>query len=289
MKVLVLGDPILDVFVEGTHRENPEGTTLAIVEGPRHEFHGGAANLVRNLRTMGAFVDCMFPDVDDWPVVTRYLSGTLEKGNTLLRVDSPTPGPLTRYHRSEFSLETLWDRLRTMDAVVISDYARGLVTRSRVDLVMGSGRPVYVDPHPKGLPLEAYKGARMVKVNEAEARAMTGSGLGGLRIRSAGPVSDSDDEHTHLAMAVRSQAGAAAAVVTQGSLGMSSDAGWRVRSCGEGCHPAGCGDTAMAALVVADLKGLSPSDLRVADRLAREAAHTPGIAAVPWPTEEDPK
>src|SRR5689334_17758209 len=54
-RVLVLGDPVLDVYVYGTtHRISREAPVLIVREDARESRLGGAANAAANLAALGA-------------------------------------------------------------------------------------------------------------------------------------------------------------------------------------------------------------------------------------------
>jgi len=160
---------------------------------------GGAANVAHNLRRLGAAVDLCGVVGDDaegrW--LLRELDGAgigtsgiavdaarptilkcrvVAHHQQVVRFDREVSGPHRREaQRSvEGSLERLWGRA---DAVVISDYGKGLVQKSLMDRVRAlnrgrSARPVAVDP--KSPRFDLYRSARVITPNLGEALAAAG-------------------------------------------------------------------------------------------------------------------
>ncbi|MEL7485929.1 MAG: D-glycero-beta-D-manno-heptose 1-phosphate adenylyltransferase [Pseudomonadota bacterium] len=196
--VLVLGDVILDCFVSGrAARVSPEAPALVLNVGEERFCLGGAANVANNVAALGgeailigavgadhaadtvqrmcAETSGITPSLvaaPGWKTTqkTRFVAS----GTHLLRVDCEQEG-LTRRVVTD-----IIDRIETMarraDAIVLSDYAKGVVTDAVIDAVMRVGRrydvPVVVDP--KRANLADYAGCAVMTPNKTEISAATG-------------------------------------------------------------------------------------------------------------------
>ncbi len=194
-KVLVIGDVILDHFVTGSvTRVSPEAPipVLAVSPEPRQGVLGGAGNVVRNLRGMGAVVhfatvvgsdrdgkniSSLFNDLHlptrglivdinrHTSVKTRYVAG----GQQLLRVDSEMVTPLWS-ETADKLLNLAGEILADCHVLVLSDYGKGVLTgkvvRALIDMANKAGKPVIVDP--KGTDYSVYSGATLITPNRKE-------------------------------------------------------------------------------------------------------------------------
>jgi D-beta-D-heptose 7-phosphate kinase/D-beta-D-heptose 1-phosphate adenosyltransferase len=149
---------------------------------------GGAGNVVANLRALGcpvSFLGITGCDADSglleqlltrcgashsllqserWTtsVKTRFVSDN----HHLLRFDKETVGSLTPEEEASL-LEKLEQKQADYDVVLLSDYAKGLLSPAFTQRVMSRckacGKPVMVDP--KGSDYRKYQGAFLVKPN----------------------------------------------------------------------------------------------------------------------------
>jgi rfaE bifunctional protein kinase chain/domain len=152
------------------------------------------------------------------------------------------------------------------DAIVVSDYLKGVVTQGVMEAVLAvagaGGVPVLVDP--KIPHLDSYRGATLVTPNHHEAEIATH-----LRVRT-------DEDARAAARAFRTRTGCNGVLITRGDQGM-----WLLAPDAEGTlHAAarevadvtGAGDTVIATLALSLAAG---GTLAEAACLANEAA---GIA-----------
>jgi D-glycero-beta-D-manno-heptose-7-phosphate kinase len=199
LKILVIGDLMLDEFLWGkVSRISPEAPVPVVEVQSSSYFPGGAANVARNLCALGAgcrmagvvgkdeagaqLKRLLLEDgVDVREVVevldrpTTHKSRIVARQQQVVRVDRESKAPL-----SEVTRESLIGRViravEDCDAVIIEDYAKGLIEQTLVDAVMvaaqGSGKIVTVDPNPNN-PLR-WAGARAIKPNRSEAFAAAG-------------------------------------------------------------------------------------------------------------------
>ncbi len=195
LHVLVVGDVMLDKYISGdVERISPEAP-VPIVRALRHaEQPGGAGNVAMNLAALGSQVTlfgvvgddadgrslcagleaagmvCALSLAEDQPTTskTRILGGRQQ----MLRLDVEQQQPLAAEVGSELLsrvLARLTDRPR-VSAVILSDYAKGLLTSELCQAVIQEagrqGVPVVVDP--KGKDFSRYRGAAVLCPNISE-------------------------------------------------------------------------------------------------------------------------
>ncbi|MFD9700219.1 D-glycero-beta-D-manno-heptose 1-phosphate adenylyltransferase [Lentzea sp. NPDC059081] len=177
MKLVVVGDSLLDVDIEGTvSRLCPDAPAPVLDVTAEHPRPGGAALAAtmaardgvdvllvsavsedatgERLRSL-VEVPAMFGRVDSVPVKTRLRCD----GTSLARVDRGGSG------RPQVTDDML-DAVLSADFVLASDYGRGLLSDERLRSVLARV-PVVWDPHPRGP--APVPGARLVTPNLAEA------------------------------------------------------------------------------------------------------------------------
>jgi len=192
--VLVVGDLMLDEFLWGhVTRISPEAP-VPVVEVERRTFTaGGAANTAANIAALGgrAFLAGVVGDdaegrrireilsaqsIDTTAVLaansrptttkTRVIAGSQQ----MLRVDHERLEPLEE--SAVLNLGAHFQRLLLdVKACIVSDYGKGVVTQSLVEILVREaacmGVPVIVDP--KGTDYLKYRRATLVKPNQLEA------------------------------------------------------------------------------------------------------------------------
>ena len=289
-RVLVLGDVMLDIydfcrFAESKPIDSEKPGKRAYTAHESVRTLGGAANVATNLAALGARATLVGLTGDDGHAHTvRALCG--ESGLThelVCDASRPTTTKTRIYIDGEYLLRkdhedarpadsAVADRLLAAmdthlaagtDAVVLSDYAKGVFTgqsaRGVLDRCARAGVPVVVDFKPAHRSL--FHGAGLLVPNETEATAL----LPGFR--------DSEDLAA-ATDALRTSLGAAAVVVTLGARGLCglSEATGFFHHAGHRVTPVdavGCGDTVRAMLALGLAGGLN---LRQAAALANHAA-----------------
>jgi D-beta-D-heptose 7-phosphate kinase / D-beta-D-heptose 1-phosphate adenosyltransferase len=198
LKILVVGDIMLDRYIHGeVERISPEAPVPVIRHAQRYERAGGAANVAMNLAGLGcgtvlagfwgedtekaelrALLDHV--GVDTVGVVTSSLP-TISKTRIvgrmqqLLRLDieSRDTPPEAEMERLIARATELVDKVH---AVVLSDYAKGALSRALCEAVIRAARakgiPVLADP--KTPDLSKYSGATTVCPNLGELAMATG-------------------------------------------------------------------------------------------------------------------
>ena len=192
-------------------------------------------------------------------------------GQQMLRVDQEGSRPTDRALGD--ILQTVRGKLPTVDAMVLSDYAggvldapQGMIARARRHSV-----PVYVDP--KGPDWSRYCGATLIKPNEAELRAVVGDWEDGPDMV--------DRARRHLRLS-----GIEYALVTMGAGGMTLiDSGcthWhQPATSGPVVDVTGAGDTVLACVAYLRSQGMDwPDVLRFAAMGAAAVCARHGTSAV---------
>jgi D-beta-D-heptose 7-phosphate kinase / D-beta-D-heptose 1-phosphate adenosyltransferase len=194
--VLCIGDLMLDDFIYGdVSRISPEAPAPVIVVRREEKVIGGAGNVARGIATLGAnsiFVSVMGEDeagrlvarafLDDYPGIethlmvdptrptTRKIRFVSEHHSThLLRADWEIAQPVSaEIERSLINACT--GVIPRADAVILSDYAKGVLTprviRAVIDAARALGKPIVVDP--KGHDYSIYRGATLITPNRKE-------------------------------------------------------------------------------------------------------------------------
>ncbi|MCK4838653.1 MAG: D-glycero-beta-D-manno-heptose-7-phosphate kinase [Desulfobulbaceae bacterium] len=198
--ILVIGDIIIDHFIWGSvSRISPEAPVPVVNVTGENLLLGGAANVLNNIYALGGKATiCGLIGQD---IMGDHLLGLLEE------LGSPTNGivrsanrPTTKKTRiiaqhqqvvrfdrektGELQQENFDNLLNFIDkqissfqAVIISDYNKGIISGSLMDSLMAKLKsrpdiPVIVDPKPKNI--ERFQGATLLTPNSHEAELMSG-------------------------------------------------------------------------------------------------------------------
>ncbi|HXE08213.1 MAG TPA: bifunctional D-glycero-beta-D-manno-heptose-7-phosphate kinase/D-glycero-beta-D-manno-heptose 1-phosphate adenylyltransferase HldE [Acidobacteriaceae bacterium] len=191
-RLLVVGDVMLDKYIWGeVGRISPEAPVPVVRATHQSHQPGGAANVAMNVAKLGAHVEVIgFAGGDDderllaeclrvngvttgfvecvgFPTITklRILGGRQQ----MLRLDSERPGARAAEDCERLAKRVL-ERLDGCDAVVLSDYAKGVLTPEVCQKVIAGARakriPVLVDP--KSSDFGRYRGATTICPNLGE-------------------------------------------------------------------------------------------------------------------------
>jgi D-glycero-beta-D-manno-heptose-7-phosphate kinase len=194
-KVLVVGDVMLDRYWFGdVNRISPEAPVPVLKVERVEERPGGAANVARNIASLGAHStllsvvgadeagDCLEK------LLTQHgnVSAMLHRDNTisttiklravarhqqLLRIDFETQ---PSHEVLNAKLADFRAQLPDADVVVLSDYGKGGLAHisEMIKLARAAGKPVLVDP--KGDDYTRYAGATLLTPNRSEFREVAG-------------------------------------------------------------------------------------------------------------------
>ncbi len=285
--VLVLGDLMVDEYIWGrVSRISPEAP-VPVVEVTHESVRvGGAANVAANLRALGAEVYVVGVVGNDPPGerLVNDLEGMGIKGDGVA-VDRERPTAVktrvvagsqhvVRFDREDGRdlhpgitrrlVERVRERLPRVHALLVSDYAKGVVTpgliRQVLPLARRLGKIVTVDPKVRHFHL--FKRATAVAPNHHEAAA------------AAGAVIRTQDDLLRVGARLLKRLEAEALLVTRGEQGMSLfERGGAVHHipavAKEVYDVTGAGDTVMSVLTLALAAGATP---RQAATIANHAA-----------------
>jgi D-beta-D-heptose 7-phosphate kinase/D-beta-D-heptose 1-phosphate adenosyltransferase len=190
---IVVGDVMIDEsYVGAAHRVSPEAPIPVVRVHSSTLALGGAANVGANLRSLGANVKIVGVVGDDEygrKIIEMLGSNQIESkvavvpgrqttrkvrifadGWHIARMDIESRLPLPPEMEAQL-LETVDAELAAADGVVLSDYAKGVLSRALTQQVIHIARlaskPTYVDP--KGKDFSKYLGATGIFPNVIEA------------------------------------------------------------------------------------------------------------------------
>jgi D-beta-D-heptose 7-phosphate kinase/D-beta-D-heptose 1-phosphate adenosyltransferase len=297
-RALVVGDLMLDRYLVGeVARISPEAPVPIVRLERQRTTVGGAGNVAANLAGLGLHVTVAgwtgddadrasllaplaLAGVDTSPVVavpgraTTTKTRVLASRQQLVRVDHEETGPVADDVRSRFDDHVLGLLDQRYDVVVLSDYAKGVLSetlcRDLIARVRETETPVLVDP--KSRDFAKYAGASAITPNSAE-------------LASAAHV-DADDLPALLGSAarLRQELSLGALVVTRGQHGITivdtSGTHHVEARAREVFDVSGAGDTAVAALAASVAAGLDWLDAAAVANLAAgiAVAHTGTVA-----------
>jgi len=199
VKILVIGDVMLDEYIKGkTNRISPEAPVVVVQVEEKEYVPGGAANVAKNIRDLGAKV---------------YLTGVIGKdnkgillkeklkGNSIpiigIKEDSLRPTTtktrIIAHHQQivrideekteEIQEKTIKElitfivkKINGIDGVIMSDYAKGCLNRKFlkriIPIILQRKKLIVVDS--KADSFKPYFGVAAIICNEKEARAVCG-------------------------------------------------------------------------------------------------------------------
>ncbi len=233
-RVLVIGDLIMDHFIWGkVRRISPEAPVPVVEVTSESLLLGGSANVVNNIHSLGgrSLVTGIIGRDDDG----KKLIGALKEKSIPTEgiiVDAKRPTTIKTRVIAHSQQVVRFDRerkdkigpestakvvgyikkaIKSADLVVISDYAKGLVTKTLVeetnDACRKAGRLIAVDP--KVEHFDYYKGVTIVTPNNLEASLASG-------------IEIENGESLHRAgEALFNKLGCQALLITRGENGMS--------------------------------------------------------------------
>lgn len=290
--VLLIGDIIIDHFLWGSATRISPEAPVPVVNVQREDFMlGGSANVLRNIVSLGGratLCGIIGDDVNGRKIVdlveglhvptaglivgkrpTTVKTRVVAQGQQIVRFDRELIGQPSK-ETLEALLQFITTQIHQYDAIVVSDYAKGVVgeqlmvplrrllenARSRESKPI----PLIIDPKPSNI--HYFVGATVITPNHHEARQISGMPM--------------DDETSLMAAArqIRDDIGCKAVLITRGEAGMAlleeNDQLVTIPTMAkEVFDVTGAGDTVAATLSVALASGCS---MREAAVLANYAA-----------------
>ena len=281
--ILVVGDIILDAYIHGKVDRISQEAPVPIVLVDHKEFKpGGAANVALNLAGLGARVTLMgivgkdesqkhlksclyeqnkidykFIELGSRPtsVKTRIIADDRQ----LARLDNEVTDEILDKDVTVF-IDSIVKNIKNIDAVIIQDYNKGLLTPSLIKNIIDCANenevPVYVDP--KFHNYTSYKNIRLFKPNLIEYKAIAKEEKFGLLPKSG----------FHFKEYMNSEI----LLLTLGSSGMSLYYNGIHKSIPTKARQvydvSGAGDTVIATFALNDICGLNPLDSAMISNLA---------------------
>lgn len=287
LKVAVIGDVMLDRYWWGNvTRISPEAPVPVVKLGRTSVAAGGAANVAANIAGLGAsailvgitgkdteadilrglvsenpLIDCRLVQLNsrDTTVKTRIVA----HNQHVVRLDQESTEPI-KETATEAVITEISAAINQADAVIVSDYAKGLLTEDVLAaifrLAQTDEKIVVVDP--KSTDFSKYSEATVITPNLKEALAAMQYSI------------DSPEMVEKLRYDIRSALGLRTLLVTEGENGMTlldgSDEPFHLAALAQDVFDVtGAGDTVIAAFSVAAASGMN----------FREAATLANIAA----------
>jgi D-glycero-beta-D-manno-heptose-7-phosphate kinase len=238
-KVLVVGDIMVDHFIWGqVSRISPEAPVPVVEVHEENLLLGGSANVVNNIHALEGRVslagvlgsddmgdrligEFRAKDIDTRGIVQEIARPTTVKtrvvaqGQQVVRFDRESSEPIQQDSISRMLayMETIRDQL---DAVIISDYRKGVVTKPLLDGIreLAAGRRMVVCVDPKQDDFSLYQGFDVITPNHHEAQRALGIGNhdGSAQNRRAG---------AQIGRSLLDRYGFKALLITKGEKGMS--------------------------------------------------------------------
>jgi D-beta-D-heptose 7-phosphate kinase/D-beta-D-heptose 1-phosphate adenosyltransferase len=283
-RLLVLGDLMLDEFIWGEVRRISPEAPVPVVEVKRESWHaGGAGNVVSNLLALGAQAVPIGIIGNDWAgerlrermaeagAETSFLVVDANRPTTLktrivahhqqmIRADRESRLPIAESVEEQL-IATFTAALKDADAVIVSDYDKGVLTPRVLPAVLAAAahKIVCLDPKIKNFAL--YRPVTVVTPNQLEAERATGIEI--------------TDEASLLAAArrIREQLSCPYVLITRGEHGMSllsEETVTHIPTMARDVYDVtGAGDTVIATLALALAAG---ADITEAALIANQAA-----------------
>ncbi|MCL7487782.1 MAG: D-glycero-beta-D-manno-heptose-7-phosphate kinase [Desulfobulbaceae bacterium] len=291
-RILVIGDVIVDQFIWGrVDRISPEAP-VPVVNVNREEFLlGGSANVLKNIYSLGgrgALCGVIGSDAMGAELV-RLVEVLASPVDGLVRGERPTTvktrvvaqgQQVVRFDREETGvpgratltalIAYLERNLRNFDAVIVSDYSKGVVNEPfmirlhqlRRAIIAEQNRPLplIVDPKPENI--HRFIGATVITPNNLEASRMSGM------------VISNEQQLLAASRYIRDEIDCEAVLITRGEAGMAllqgNDQLVTIPTMAKEVYDVtGAGDTVVATLALGLAAGCSMKDAAV---LANHAA-----------------
>jgi D-glycero-beta-D-manno-heptose-7-phosphate kinase len=299
--IMVIGDLMLDHYIWGkVERISPEAPVPVVeVQDEKYKL-GGAGNVANNLLSLGASViisgvkgddaqgDILLNilgelGIPDDRILTDPRKGTIVKTRIIAHTQQIVR--LDREDRAYISDELKHDLIQTVekaspiiDAIIISDYAKGVISRELIEEIVGIARargvPVCVDPKERNFAF--YKDVDLITPNTKEL-----SFGAGIKIESDGDI-------LQAARKIKSALSCKTLLVTRGEQGMSlfdqDSEVIQIPAMARAVYDVtGAGDTVIACFTLALVSGATAREAAIiANTAAGLVVAEVGAASVPW-------
>jgi len=304
--VAVVGDLILDEYIWGdVERISPEAP-VPVVDVQRQSIKlGGAGNVAKNLVSLGAkvilggvvgedspgrtmkelftqegIIDSLVLVVPDRPtsIKTRIIAHTQQ----VVRIDKEERAPIHDDVRDRL-VDFLEHGINDIDAVIISDYGKGVVGKELVDkvVILASENGLLVSVDPKERNFIFYRGVGLITPNTKE-----------LSYGASIPIRE-DNDILEAAHKIKSLLDCKMVLVTRGEKGMSLlDTGGKITHIPTFAKAVydvtGAGDTVIACFTLALVSGASPIEAAMISNVAAGIVVSEvGTASVAWKSLAD--
>lgn len=271
-RIVVLGDVMLDRYYEGeVNRISPEAPVPVVSVADVKSRLGGAANVAINLERLGAQVDLIglvggdeagveLQQAVSCTAITSHLIEHVDMNTTVkLRVQNNIQQLIRLDFESSVRHDAYTDQLISIlksclvgaDCLILSDYAKGVLTKPQpfIQAAVAAGVPVLVDP--KNDDFSVYRGATLIKPNWREFT------------RATKFVADADN-YISCAQAMLTEYDIKHILVTRGKDGMTlvgKTASYHAQAkAREVFDVTGAGDTVTAVLALCLMTGYSPEE-----------------------------
>lgn len=296
--ILVIGDVMLDTYYGGiVNRISPEAPVPVFRKKSERSVLGGAANVAANLvaanqkvsmmavlgkdtngetvlekfREQGINTDLILQIERPTTTKTRFIAGNNQQ---VIRLDEEDTDSITN-DEEKVLLALLKEKITSFDAIIFSDYMKGLLTynltQGIINLAKENNVKVFIDV--KGQNFDKYSGAYLLKPNQKELHDLTKL-----------PV-DTDEQIVETSEFLREKAKCEYVLTTLGAKGMllvGEDEMCSVQSVGkEVFDVTGAGDTTIAYLVACAANGMALKDsMEIANYAAGLQVAKMGTSAV---------
>lgn len=193
IRILVVGDIMLDKYVMGeVERISPEAPVPIVKVLEEYHTLGGCGNVVRNIREIGPKVDCLasigadrngqivIDELDKINIISKLITDSKvtivkerviadERKIQMIRVDRECIAPIDH----EKAIAALEGHPLKYDIIVVSDYAKGMITNKLMKYLNKLDTRIIVDPKPQHKNIYGFP--FMITPNEKELETMGGA------------------------------------------------------------------------------------------------------------------
>jgi len=193
-KILIIGDIMLDRYWSGSsNRISPEAPVPVVNINNKEDRPGGAANVALNITSLGGEarliglvgkdepatvlnnqlsalnIRCDFVELENIPTITKLR--VMSRSQQLIRLDFEEDA---RHIEPKEILKRLDSALEGVNAVILSDYAKGTLEHAQlyIQAIKERNIPIFVDP--KGADFQRYQGATLLTPNMLEFETVVG-------------------------------------------------------------------------------------------------------------------